>query len=185
MPAGRETEVEQGDRMLDPRVIDPEQRLVQYSRLDEADIVQTVRVLSAIRRWRESEQRLSLRSRNHMKLNETDMKALRYLVVAKNENRIVTPGELSEYLNISSASTTKLLDRLGAAGHVQRAPHPTDRRALMVTITQTTHEQVHETVGRMHARRFEAAAALSGADRDVIIRFLDALSDADDRSSDE
>lgn len=180
MRAESESGVFAADRMLDPRIIDPRQDLVQYSNLGDEEIAQIVRLLSAIRRWRESEQRLSLESRATMRLNETDMKALRFLMVAKNQGTIVTPGALAEHLQISTASTTKLLDRLAAAGHVTRAPHPTDRRALMVTITDKAHHRVHDTVGRRHARRFAVAAALTPEDRDVVTRFLTALADADD-----
>jgi len=161
--------------MLDPRVIDPGQELIDYSRFDDTEIQQIVRLLTSVRRWRESEQAMSFRSRNAMKLNETDMRALRYLVAAKNQGQVVTPGSLSDHLNISTAATTKLLDRLAVAGHVERAPHPTDRRAVTVTITQHTHEQVRDSVGRLHAHRFEAAAALTPAEREIVIRFLDDL----------
>lgn len=162
--------------MLDPRVIDPRQELVDYSGMDDAEIAQIVKVLSGLRRWREAEQALSLESRSHMRLNETDMKALRFLVVSKNQGVVVTPGSLAEHLNISTASTTKLLDRLATAGHIERSPHPTDRRALRITITQSTHEQVRESVGRTHALRFDVAARLSPPEREVVIRFLNDLS---------
>lgn len=162
--------------IMDPRVVDPKQELVNYSSMSDAEIAQVVRVLQSVRRWREAEQRLSLRSRNHMKLNENDMKALRFLVICKNEKLVATPGSLAEHLNISSASTTKLLDRLEAAGHIERSAHPTDRRALMIMITQHTHEQVRDTVGRTHARRFDVAANLTSDEREVVIRFLDDLS---------
>ena len=165
------------DSMLDPRVIDPDQQLVHYSAMDEAEIAQIVRVLVGMREWREAEQRMSLKSRNHMRLNETDMKALRFLVVSQNQGVIATPGALADHLNISTASTTKLLDRLAEAGHIERSPHPTDRRALMITITQSTHEEVRETVGRNHARRFEVAARLTAKEREVVIGFLSDLSD--------
>ena len=84
-------------------------------------------------------------------------------------------------MNISTASTTKLLDRLAAAGHVTRSPHPTDRRALMITITERTHEQVRDTVGRTHARRFDVAARLTPAERETVIGFLNDLSDTGDK----
>lgn len=177
MPASR-PHPKVNDAMLDPRVIDPDQRLVHYTGLDDAEIAQIVRVLMGIREWRESEQRVSIRSRNEMKLNETDMKALRYLVAAKNQGTTITPGMLAEHLRISTASTTKLLDRLEVAGHIERAPHPTDRRALTISITDRTHEQVRDGVGRMHAHRFEVAAALSPAERETVIRFLDQLVDS-------
>ncbi|HEY0258589.1 MAG TPA: MarR family transcriptional regulator [Lacisediminihabitans sp.] len=168
------------EAMLDPRILDPHQELVDYSGLDEAEIAQVVRVLLGIRRWREAEQAVSFRSRNSLDLNETDMKALRFLVASKNQDVVVTPGALAEHLNISTASTTKLLDRLAAAGHIERSPHPTDRRAKMITITKQTHEQVRETIGRTHARRFDAAARLTPAERETVIRFLEDLSGSDD-----
>lgn len=161
--------------LTDPRVIDPRQELVRHDDLSEEELAQVMGVLDAVRQWREAEQRLSFESRSRMKLNETDMKALRYLVAAKNQRQVVTPGLLSEHLSISTAATTKLLDRLAAAGHIERAPHPTDRRAVTVTITRSTHEHVRDSVGRLHARRFEAAAALTPAEREVVIRFLDDL----------
>lgn len=173
----RSDRVAVADSMLDPRVIDPNEELVHYSGMDEDDIAQVVRVLRGIRRWREAEQALSFASRAQMRLNDTDMRALRFLVVAKNQGTIVTPGSLAEHLNISTASTTKLLDRLAAAGHIVRSPHPTDRRALMITISKGAHEEVRESVGRSHARRFEVAAELTPAEREVVIRFLDAMSD--------
>ncbi|MEO7006656.1 MAG: MarR family transcriptional regulator [Terrimesophilobacter sp.] len=166
------------EAVLDPRIIDPHQELVEYSAMDDAEIAQITRVLVGIRRWRESEQAVSFQSRSHMRLNETDMKALRFLVVSKNQHAIVTPGGLAEHLNISTASTTKLLDRLSAAGHITRCPHPTDRRALMITITAHTHAQVRDTVGRIHARRFDVAARLTPAERETVIGFLNELSDA-------
>jgi len=173
----RSDRVAVADSMLDPRVIDPNEELVHYSGMDEDDIAQVVRVLRGIRRWREAEQALSFASRAQMRLNDTDMRALRFPVVAKNQGTIVTPGSLAEHLNISTASTTKLLDRLAAAGHIVRSPHPTDRRALMITISKSAHEEVRESVGRSHARRFEVAAELTPAEREVVIRFLDAMSE--------
>jgi DNA-binding MarR family transcriptional regulator len=163
--------------MLDPRVIDPEQQLVDYSTMAESEIAQIARVLVGIRDWREADQRISSESRDHMHLNETDMQALRFLVVSKNQNVLVTPGALAEHLGISTASTTKLLDRLAKGGHVERSPHPTDRRALTITITKHTHEEVRETVGRAHARRFDVAARMTPGERDIVIRFMNDLSD--------
>src|SRR5690606_22530967 len=83
-----------------------------------------------------------------------------------------TAGGIATHLGISSASTTKLLDRLEEAGHVARSPHPSDRRALSITIAPATRQAAMTTVGRQHARRFLAAARLSAAEREAVIRFL-------------
>lgn len=175
MTDDRDTQILAGEMMLDPRVLDPAHELIDTTDLVDHEIDQIVRVLDTIRRWRAAEQRLSQRSRESMGLNETDMTALRYLVVAENENLLVTPSALASRLRISTASTTKLLDRLESAGHIRRSPHPEDRRALSITISRSTHERVRDSVGRVQARRFEAVARLSPAERNVIIRFLDEL----------
>jgi DNA-binding MarR family transcriptional regulator len=170
--------------MLDPRVIDPHQELVAYADLSEDEIAQVVRVLAAVRRWREAEQEVRFRSRTDMKLGETDMAALRYLVALKNQETIATPKMLADHLGISTASTTKLLDRLAVAGHIERSPHPTDRRALMIKITQRTHEQVRDSVGRLHAHRWKVAVDMSSRERETVIRFLDRLSETEPDHSD-
>jgi len=162
--------------LTDPRVIDPRQELVRHADLGDEEVAQITRVLTAMRAWREADQRLSFESRTHMKLNETDMRALRYIIASMNAGVPVTAGALSDHLHISTASTTKLLDRLERAGHVVRRPHPTDRRAVTVEITPETHREVRRTMGRQHARRFEVVRALSPEDRETITRFLDELS---------
>ena len=167
--------------LLDPRVIDPTQELVNRAAMDDDEVDSVVRVLAALRAWSEAEQRMSQASQKHMKLNGTDMKALRFLMASRNTGAVVTPGILAEMLQISTASTTKLLDRLEKAGHIQRSPHPTDRRALMITVTESTSANARESVGRTHARRFEAAARLSQEERDVVIRFLTDLSASGER----
>ncbi|MFP3465731.1 MarR family winged helix-turn-helix transcriptional regulator [Leifsonia sp. SIMBA_070] len=162
--------------LTDPRIIDPRQELVRHDDLSEEELAQIVRVLTAMREWREADQRLSFASRTHMKLNETDMRALRYIIASMNSGVPVTAGALSDHLHISTASTTKLLDRLERAGHVERRPHPTDRRAVTVEITPETHREVRRTMGLQHARRFEVVRSLTPQDRDTVTRFLQDLS---------
>ena len=162
--------------MHDPRVFDEAAELVDRAGLDDADIDQIVRLMQSLRDWHDAARRMSEASSRYMKLNETDMRALRFLIAARNQGEIATPGALSDYLGISSASTTKLLDRLERGGHIVRAPHPSDRRALAITVTDETRAVARESVGRLHARRFAVAAALSPEEREVVISFLDALS---------
>lgn len=164
------------DPMIDPRSIDPDQVLINREGMDAAELDAIMHVLSAVRRWREAESRMSEQSRHDMKLGDNDMKAMRFIIVSTNQGKTVTAGMIAEHLAISTASTTKLLDRLAEAGHITRAPHPTDRRAVVITVNPHAHTEVQETVGRLHARRFEVAARLSPQERDVVIRFLDELS---------
>jgi DNA-binding MarR family transcriptional regulator len=168
--------------MLDPRVLDPHQEIVRRAGLDDDEVDQVVRVLAGLRSWREAEQRLSEASRRYMKLGETDMRALRFVIAVQHRGEIATPGAIAAHLGISSASTTKVLDRLTKGGHVRRLPHRSDRRSLAIEVTEETRQIAQRTVGRSHARRFEAAARLSPREREIVTRFLNDLAGTGDET---
>ena len=164
-------------RLPDPRVVDRAGRLMKLHGIDEAELGQIVRVMDAMFRWREAEKRVTEASRRYMRLGDNDMRALRLAIVMADRNEHVTARDIAQHLGISSASTTKLLDRLEAGGHIRRTPHPTDRRALAILVDPGTRAAAEATVGREHARRFRVAAALAPEEREIVIRFLDQLSD--------
>lgn len=159
-------------RLYDVDSADPQSRLVDRSGLSPDDLRQIGLVMAALGRLREAEDRISDASLKYMRLNRTDMKALHFLIVASNSNTVVTPGAIAAHLRISTASTTKLLDRLERGGHILRSAHPSDRRALAITITPETHEAAMQTVGKQQSRRFYAAARLTADERAVVARFL-------------
>lgn len=64
----------------------------------------------------------------HLGINETDFQALQHLML----DRPLTPGELAGKLNISSASTTALVDRMSERDYLMRSAHPTDRRSFLL-----------------------------------------------------
>ncbi|WOF22670.1 MarR family transcriptional regulator [Microbacterium betulae] len=161
--------------MLDPRILDPDGDLVRRAHLSDDELAQVVQVLESMRRWRETERTMSEASRRYMKLGDTDMRALRYLIAARSHGAIVTPSSIAAHLGISTASTTKLLDRLAAGRHIRRLPHPTDRRSLAIEVTEETRVSARASVGRTHARRFDVAAGLSAVERETVIRFFETL----------
>jgi len=176
-----------GPWLFDPRVLDPDQEVVSRAGLDDAELDQIVELLRALRLWREAEERMSEASRRYMRLGDTDMRALRFIIAGQQNGVVVTPGAIAEHLGISTASTTKLLDRLAAAGHVRRLPHPSDRRSVAVEVLEETRRIARDSIGRTHARRFDIAAALSPEQRDVVTRFLRdlaATADTPDPSAD-
>ena len=116
--------------MHDPRVIDTGRRQAFLQGIDEAEFPEIIEVMNALRDWRLAEERLSEASRSFMKLGDNDMRALRYVIVVTDAGDLATARGIARHLGISSAATTKLLDRLEAGGHIQRTPHPTDRRSL-------------------------------------------------------
>lgn len=163
---------------------DPLGLLIDRSGVSAEDIHQIGELMNSLGALREAEQRLSEASRRYMRLNETDMRALHFLVVCAHRGHLATPGEIAKHLNISTASTTKLLDRLERGGHITREPHPSDRRALTISITPETHRAARETVGRQQSRRFYAAARLSAGERETVIRFIRDMTDEIERRDD-
>ncbi|MDQ0642335.1 MarR family winged helix-turn-helix transcriptional regulator [Microbacterium murale] len=162
-----------GSAIYDVDVSDPTGELVDRAGMSQADISDISELMRALGGLRDAEQKLSEASLRYMKLNQTDMRALHFLIACENSGVTATPGAISAHLGISTASTTKLLDRLERGGHIRRSPHPSDRRALAIAITPTTRRSAIETVGRQHARRFIAAARLSTEERNIVRRFLD------------
>ncbi|WP_240423112.1 MarR family winged helix-turn-helix transcriptional regulator [Leucobacter sp. wl10] len=141
-------------------------------RVSQADLDQIGRLMQALVTLRETEQAILDASEKYMKLSAQDMRALHYLIVARNRDATVTPSMIAAHLKISPASTTKLLNRLERGGHIVRNMHPTDRRAFAIAITPETAVAAKETVGRQHARRVHAAARLTSDERETVIRFL-------------
>lgn len=152
---------------------DPESRLVDRSHLSTEQISQIGQLMQALSRLRDAERAVATASEKYMKLSSQDMRALHYLIVAGNRGELVTPGILSGHLEISAASTTKLLNRLERGGHITRSVHPLDRRAFAITVTPETRTSATDTVGRVHSRRFHAAARLTGKEREVVTDFLE------------
>lgn len=177
MDAPLSTPISDQDEVYSLLANDPDGLSANAAGLSDEVIQQTEKVMAALGRLREAERRLSEESRRYMKLNETDMRALHLLIVRGNRHEIATAGDIAAHLGISSASTTKLLDRLEAAGHVVRRPHPTDRRALSITIAPATRRAALDTMGRHQARRFLVAAQLSPDERALVTRFLDEMAD--------
>src|SRR5690554_4594059 len=159
--------------LYDVNSADPNSDLVDRSAMDPGEIAEVTAVMAAMGRLRSAEDALAKASQEYMELGQTDMRAIHYLIVAANRGQVVTPGALAVHLSISTASTTKLLDRLERGNHIVRSPHPSDRRALAISITPETHIAARDTVGRKHATRFMAAAALSTEEREIVARFLD------------
>jgi DNA-binding MarR family transcriptional regulator len=87
----------------------------------------------------------------------------------------VRVSHLADHLGIAPRSATEVADALESAGLLSRSPDPTDRRAVLLALT----EEGWHTVARVRDRRRAAAdlavAALSPHDRAELRRLLEAL----------
>ena len=137
-------------------------------------------VLRSIRALSDAMERMHSGMKGDLDMNATDLAALRLLIMREEQGRPVSPRDIADHLRITTASTTKLLDRLVESGHVERQPHPHDRRARVVALTDRSRHAFFRAFGeRMRAMRTIASDYDEG-DLTVIARFLDDLSVAMD-----
>jgi DNA-binding MarR family transcriptional regulator len=137
-------------------------------------------VIATLLDFRVAEEAMRLRTRDSMHMSTTDLQAIRFLLKAQGEDRIISGQNLADHLGMTSASVTALLDRLTKSGHVQRTPHPTNRRSNMVTATPGSDSEVRRTLGPMHGRMIDTARRLSADDAALIQTFLESMTAAVD-----
>ena len=87
-------------------------------------------------------------------------------------------AELRDRLGVSARNITVLVDGLEKEGFAVRVPHPSDRRATLIELTDQGRE-VHHAVYAAHADRAQALfATLSDRDQRDLRRILARLADA-------
>lgn len=101
-------------------------------------------------------------------LTQAQWRALAHLARAEN----VRQAALAERLEIQPITLARQLDRLEAAGWVERRPDPDDRRAVRLHLTPKAKPLIDRITALAGAIRAEALAGLEGPDRE---RLLDAL----------
>ena len=162
--------------MVDPRVMDPGQELIAFDDFAEYEVDEIVEVLEAMRRWRLIERRLDDASRKYMQLGENDMRAVRYIIAAQRHGVLATPSDIAKHLQITTASVSRMIDRLVEGHHIRRLPHPQDRRSIALEVTEETQATARKSVGRNHAKRFQAVADLTAEERAAVIKFFESFS---------
>lgn len=106
-----------------------------------------------------------------------------HLLWAVGDGGPTTQRALADALGVSARNVTGLVDGLEQTGFVTREPHPTDRRATLVTLTAHGAETVDQLrrdyaeladllFGRLSAARFETFA---GALDEIVAALRDVL----------
>ena len=107
-------------------------------------------------------------ARDVLGVGSTEISALFYLFTEGTS----TPTELAARLQITTASVTELVERLGRAGLARRAPHPHDRRKVVLSLTDAAQRQVGEMFERIAVSTARCTSLLDGDDRETVLRFL-------------
>jgi DNA-binding MarR family transcriptional regulator len=107
---------------------------------------------------------------------ETGLPLLWYgvlLHVGRSPEGVRPMSELTAATAFTSGGVTRLVDRMEAAGYVERRPCPTDRRVQFVGLTEKGREML-ERASRIHARGIQEHMldALSADEIDELDRLL-------------
>lgn len=112
----------------------------------------------------------------HLGLNPTDLRCLDWLVDARRSAR-----QLSEATGLSSAATTTLIDRLEHKGFVRRVPHDTDRRQVLVEMTDEGRERVGRFYGPLVLEGSGLVAGYTLGELEVMLDYLLRITELTDR----
>jgi|ERR1700722_7393369 DNA-binding MarR family transcriptional regulator len=83
------------------------------------------------------------------------------------------PGHaIAERLLVTSASMTSLVDTLERRGLVERRPHPTDRRKVLIHLTPAGQRIVDQQLPAIHAVITQAISTLPESDREHLLNSL-------------
>ncbi|MEU6256892.1 MarR family transcriptional regulator [Streptomyces sp. NPDC047043] len=99
------------------------------------------------------------------------------LILLRHATDPVIARRLAERLGLSRAGVSKTLAKLENRGFITRIPNPADRRAALVTITETGAEAVDQLFPRQLAAEVELLAGL-GEDREWVLKALGRLVEA-------
>lgn len=87
----------------------------------------------------------------------------------------LTPGALAEREQIQPPSMTRMVNCLTAAGLVERSPHASDGRQVLVTITDLGQREVDETRDKRTLFFANRIMALDEADQAILRRACEIL----------
>ena len=82
------------------------------------------------------------------------------------------PNKIAERLIISRASVTSLIDSLERRGYVRRAPHSTDRRMLLIELTDAGRQVAHDFRLLVHQHQKAWMAVLTEQEQDQLVDTL-------------
>ncbi len=107
------------------------------------------------------------------RLSETEMTTLDHLSRAP-----LGPAEVARLLEVSTAASTGIVDRLVDRGHAERRAHPVDRRRVEVHLTASGRRELLQQLGPMIAGLAALEASFDAAELAVVERYLRGAIDA-------
>lgn len=110
-----------------------------------------------------------------MRMHPTDLSAMNHIAAS---DGCLGPRELSTRLGITPAAMTDVVDRLEAAGHLQRHRDTADRRRVRLVPTASASAEVSRELRRLLGALDGLTADFTPAERAAILRYLAAAAQA-------
>ena len=107
-------------------------------------------------------------------LNRGEVGVLGALLLA-GKGRRLSPTQLFKGLMLSSAGITGRLDRLERRGYVERTRHPSDRRGVLVALTEAGRKALDQAIAYDAQSEAAVVANLTQEDRRALIALLKKL----------
>lgn len=111
-------------------------------------------------------------------LHHTDVQALVAILDGDGDGEAMTPGRLSQQLDLTSGAVSACLNRLEAAGHIRRVRDSTDGR-----VVHLHYAPAGRRIGRAYFRPLaqvtdEVRGAFAEEELQIVARFLFSMGDA-------
>ena len=97
------------------------------------------------------------------------------LRLARSEDGRLSMSALAEQVALTTGGVTRLLNRMIAAGYVERRPCPTDRRVTFAVLTPAGREKAEEAAAVQARDLEEVFTRFSAEDRRILDALLDRL----------
>ena len=138
-------------------------------------------ITQATRRLDIAMSRLMVASARDVGVSVQELLALEHLDAAGG----LGPSDLAQRLQMSTGSITALVDRLEASGRAVRAPHPGDRRRVVVSRTAKAGEDLAQGAAPLVKEVRALSQSLSEREREAVGRFLERFIAILEKSADE
>lgn len=95
------------------------------------------------------------------------------LAIVEGAGEPLPPHVIADRLLVTSGTMTSLLDTLERRGLIRRVPHPSDRRKLLIDITDEARDVLNRMLPRVHGASRDAFATLSDAECETLVVLLE------------
>jgi DNA-binding MarR family transcriptional regulator len=89
----------------------------------------------------------------------------------------LSPHQIAEQLYIATSTMTSLIDTVERRGLARRVPHPTDRRKILIEITDEGRRGVHEATPLVHEIERHIFSPLTAEQKEQLLSLLAPLMD--------